>query len=120
MSKLSSKSKRQVNWGIDTKDAPYVKAAELKEGEIYNLHGAFLTADNGYGIGAVLITDVDGEVTLVNAPAATVEIVKEILEDTEIQESIKEGNEAFKVRSYMNNKLKKAKKCFAIDFVEAE
>lgn len=118
MSKLSAKSKKQVSWGVDTKDAPYIKASELEEGEVYNLLGAFITPDNGYGLGGVLITEVSGEVTLVNTPASAVEIIKEILDDVEIQESIKAGNEGFKVRSYMNTKLKKAKKCFAIDFVE--
>lgn len=120
MSKLSSKSKKQVNWDVNTEGAEYVKAAELKEGEVFTLHGAYLTKDNGYGLGSVLITDIDGVITCVNAPQATVDIVKEILEDTEIQESIKAGHEGFKVRAYMNNKLKKPKKCFAIDFVEIQ
>ena len=93
---LSRHNTNVINWGIDTKDFPYVKISELKEGETYPLLGCFITADNGYGEGAVFITD--GK--LVNVPQRYVDLVKEIRSSEEDVQQIKEGRAAFRYASF--------------------
>lgn len=93
---LSRHNTNIINWGIDTKDYPYVKLSELEEGKSYPLLGCYITADNGYGEGAVFITD--GR--LINVPQRYTDLVKEIRASEEDVQQIKDGKAAFKYSTF--------------------
>lgn len=93
---LSRHNTSIINWGIETQDFPYVSLKNLTEGESYPLLGCFITPDNGYGDGAVFITD--GK--LVNVPQRYVDLVKDIRSNEEDIRQIKEGRAAFKYTSF--------------------
>ena len=80
-----------INWEIDTKDFPYRKLQELEEGKSYSLRGCFISPDNGYGEGAVLISDD----ALINIPQRYVQMVQMIRDDSEAVEQIKAGHAGF-------------------------
>ena len=90
-----------IDWGIKTDDLEFKKALDMKDGE-YPFLGGWISPDNGYGEGAVIITDG----YLVNAPSGFVDVLKEIRNDPEAVELIKEGNEIFCVEHYESKKYK--------------
>lgn len=71
---LTRYNRTGINWGIDTENFEYKKLSELTEGQVYPLRGMFVTPDNGYGEGAVLITDS----CMVNIPQRYVAMINEI------------------------------------------
>ena len=42
-------------WGVDTTNFEYKKPAELDLEKVYTMRGLFISKDNGYGEGLVLI-----------------------------------------------------------------
>ena len=81
-------SKRFV---VDNSEFPYIKLKELVEGRQYPVLGYFVTKDNGYGEGAVIIiADYN-----VNIPPRYVKTFKEWQTDPEIDHLINEGKVAF-------------------------
>lgn len=110
---FSKFNKGTIDWGIDTKDWKYKKCADLKLDTTYAFKGCFITADNGYGKGAVIISDG----ILVNAPQYFVDTVREIIADADSLEQIKSGHAGFKLSTYEN---KQKKLCFRIILVDVE
>ena len=91
-----------INWGINTDHFPYKKLSELEAGKTYPLLGCFVTPDNGYGEGAVLITTD----ALVNVPQRYVETVMNIRADREAVDEIKAGKVGFHFETFKNPKYK--------------
>ena len=96
-------SKKSIDWGVDTTGYVFKKAKDLKLDTPYPLRGLYISSDNGYGEGAVIITDG----FMVNCPQRMVEKFKQIMDDAEAVESIKAGNETFHAEKYFNKKQKK-------------
>lgn len=111
---ISRRSKNNVNWGIDTENWPYVKLADLEQFKRYPLHGCFITPDNGYGKGAVLISDQ----MLVNIPARYVDTVADIANTAEDVEQIRAGKAEFSYSEFMSEKYHR--KGYRIDFHDVE
>ena len=96
-------SKKSVDWGVNTEGYVFKKASDLKLDTHYSVKGLYISADNGFGEGAVIITDG----FMVNCPQRMVETFKKILDDAEAVEQIKAGKETFHVETYFNKKQKK-------------
>lgn len=101
-----------INWGIETEGMPFKKLSELEEGKVYTLRGCFATPDNGYGPGAVLITDD----ALINVPQRYVDLVQTIRNDPDDIEQIKEGKAGFRYSVFQSQKYKN--KGYGIDLVD--
>lgn len=93
---LKKFNRNVINWEINTESFPYIKLKDLEEGKDYPLRGCFTSPDNGYGEGAVLITDS----AMINIPQRYVSLVNEIREDPEAVEQIKAGKAAFHYVSF--------------------
>lgn len=91
-----------INWGVETDDFPYKKLADLRKEKTYPLLGCFVTPDNGYGAGAVLITSD----ALINIPQRYVETIMQIRNDPECVEEIKSGKVGFHYVTFRNPKYK--------------
>ena len=101
-----------IDWGIDTKEMDFAKCGEMEQETPLNVHGFFITSDNGYGRGAVAILDD----VLLNLPQRYVETVDTILSDDEMIEEIKEGRVAIKISTFTSKKYKKVG--YDVTFVE--
>ena len=101
-----------IDWGIDTKDMDFKKCGEMPQKTGLRVHGFFITADNGYGRGAVAILDD----VLLNLPQRYVETVDTILSDDEMIEEIKTGKVAIEISSFISKKYKKVG--YDVTFVE--
>mgnify|MGYP006908808508 CR=1 FL=1 len=99
---LKKYNRTGINWSIETEGFPYVKLSDLKEGETYVLRGCFVTPDNGYGEGAVFITD--GQ--FVNIPQRYVELVNTIRSTKEDVQDIIDGKVGFHYQTFQNPKYK--------------
>ena len=96
-------SQKSVDWGVNTEGYVFKKAADLKLETHYSVKGLYISADNGFGEGAVIITDG----FMVNCPQRMVDKFKQIMGDPEAVESIKAGKETFHVETYYNKRQKK-------------
>lgn len=95
--------KKNPTWNYDTTDFEYVKTSDVyaKIGDKpFNVHGVFVTPDNGYGEGAVLIADK----CFVNAPKNFVSTVKEILNDDNAVSEINEHGVQVFIEKYYSKK----------------
>lgn len=108
-----SKFNKAVNykWNIKTEGFEYKKCSEMPIDTELPLKGCFITADNGYGKGAVFITDKE----YVNIPQRYVDTVIEILKDNESITQIESGHAAFKITTFTN---KQKKLCYSIDLLD--
>lgn len=88
---------------VDNSEFPYIHLRELVPGKEYPLFGCYVTKDNGYGEGAVLITaDYN-----VNIPGRYVSKVRAFLSDPEIIAQINDGKAYFKYETGFSTKYKK-------------
>ena len=110
--KITKLNHTGIDWGIDTKNMVFTKCGEMPLGTPLELHGVFITPDNGYGRGAVAILDD----TLMNMPQRYVEVVETILDDDEMIEEIKSGKVGIIVSEFTSKKYKKIG--YDITFVE--
>lgn len=110
LSKLN-KTSSNVDWGVETKDWEYRKCKDLEEDKVYPLKGCFITPDQGYGVGGVLISDN----FLLNVPARFVDDIRTILADEELISEIKSGKDSFKVSSFDS---KYGKKGYRVTFID--
>lgn len=101
MSLAKYNKNNRVDFGVDTKDWEFKKALEMYDGE-YPFRGCFITKDNGYGEGVVIISDG----YLVNAPTSFLDTAKELLADEEVINLIKKGDEVFTLEHYESTKYK--------------
>lgn len=107
-----NKSFNKVEWGVDTKELKFKKCSELEVGREYPLLGCFITPDNGYGLGAVLIT----EGFLVNVSNRLVETIQEICNNADDIEQIKSGKAGFKISTYESKQFHKT--CYDVEFTD--
>lgn len=91
---------KNVTWDINTEGFKYIKLSDLQPDTAYDLHGAFITADHGYGEGAVLIM----ADCLVNIPERYVDIVKALTADEGVVADIKAGKCAFMYSTFTSKK----------------
>ncbi len=110
---FSKFNKGTIDWEVDTKDWPYKKCSDLKVDTLYPFKGCFITADNGYGKGAVIISDG----ILVNVPQHFVDTARDIMADEEAVAQIKAGHAGFKLGTYEN---KQKKVCYRVTLVDVE
>lgn len=89
ISNYNSKGKQFV---VDNSDFPFIKLRDLVPGREYPLFGCFVTKDNGYGEGAVLITADNN----VNIPNRYVDKIRSFQNDPDVIDQINEGKAAFK------------------------
>lgn len=94
---------KRIDWKVDTKDYPFKKTSELELGKAYDFKGCYVSKDNGYGEGGVIISDH----IMVNTPASFVETIKEIMADESAIADIVAGKLAFKVDTYVSEKYKR-------------
>lgn len=87
---------KAIDWGVNTDGWQFKKVAELIPNEVYPVKGCFITGDNGYGEGAVLISNG----YLVNIPPRYVEIVREIMNSADDIEQIKSGKCGFRYSEF--------------------
>lgn len=80
-----------IDWGINTEGFPFKKLKDLPEGTTFRLRGCFVSPDNGYGPGAVLITDTEN----INIPQRYVDTINDIRNDPEAVQEIKDGKAGF-------------------------
>lgn len=111
---FSKWSKKNVRWDYETKGFEFVKASEVEEGVVYPIHGVFITPDKGFGEGAVVILDDK----LLNAPSASVETIRDIINDDESVELIKAGKAGVRVYTYTSKKYKRTG--YGLEFVDIE
>lgn len=107
-----NRNRTTIDWGIDTKDFKYVKLGELVPDEVLPLFGMFISKDNGYGEGAVLIS----KDILVNIPERYVDDVKAIMSDPETVADIKSGKCGFKYSEFVSKKHHRTG--YAVEFVD--
>lgn len=98
--------KKNPTWNYDTTDFDYVKTSDVfaKIASVpFIIHGVFLTSDNGFGEGAVLIADK----CFVNAPKNFVSIAKEILNDDNAVNEINEHGAKVFIEKFYSKKYKR-------------
>lgn len=96
-------SNQSIDWGVNTEGMKFQSLDTLKVDQPYKVLGMFITPDNGYGQGAALIT----EYGLINLPQRYVDTVKEILNDPDTVEQIKEGKAGFFYNTFISKKYKR-------------
>lgn len=93
----------KVNWKVDNKDFAYIKLNELVEGREYPFLGCFISKDNGYGEGAVIITaDYN-----VNVPSRYVDLFRRLMMDPKVVKQANEGKAAFKYEKFYSEKYRR-------------
>lgn len=90
-------------FNIDNADFPFIKLRDLVPGREYPLFGCFITPDNGYGEGAVLIT-ADSNV---NIPGRYCAKIKEFLNDQEVIDQINDSKAAFSYKKEYSEKYQR-------------
>lgn len=80
-----------IDWEFNTEGFQYRKLKDLPENVTFRLRGCFVTPDQGYGPGAVLITDHE----FINIPQRYVQTLADIREDPEAVAEIKAGKAGF-------------------------
>lgn len=88
---LTDHNSTKANWEIDTDGFEFVKLQTLTEGQHYPLRGCFVSPDNGYGRGAVLISND----RYVNIPQRNVEMIEDVCRDQSAVDEINSGKAFF-------------------------
>lgn len=108
----------KTTFGIDTKDFPFVKLADIYNSAddggndtIHKINGIYVHKSQ-LGDSPVII-DADKK-RLVNLPSHTAETVREILADDEAVQAIKDGKVGYTIYEYESH----GKKCYSIIFVD--
>ena len=101
-----------IDWGVDTSDFPFVKCSEMELEKKLPISGMFITPDSGYGEGAIVIL----EDSLLSLPQRYVGQIKEMMDDSEIVETIKAGKAAVIVTTFESKKFKKTG--YDVEFTE--
>lgn len=100
-------------WSYNSEGFEYKKCKDLELGKVYPLHGCFITADNGYGRGAVFTTDT----CHVNVPQSLVETIEQINKTEAFIQQIEEGHAGFIISTYEN---KQKRICYDVKLVDLD
>lgn len=87
------------SYDFEKKDRPFVKLADLQEGQRYPIQALLINTSGKFGAQGVIITD-DAQV---NLPKHLTELVKELRQDQEVTDAINERQLAFEVYSFTSN-----------------
>lgn len=93
-------------WNHNTDGFEYYKTSEVFEKikeKTLTMRGIFITPDNGYGKGAVIITDK----FLLNTPSAFVSVAEEILSDDDAVKEIDSTGTKFHIETFVSKKFKR-------------
>lgn len=115
MGLMSKYNKGSIDWGMDTKDFPYVKLSEMTVGKIFNVQGIFINNKGNFGSHAVVISDG----ALIDLPSHLTEAVQNMLQDSEVIKAIKEGKVQAKVKTYNASNFGN-KECFSVEWLDKE
>ena len=100
-----SKYRRNVSidWGVDTSQYPFVKCSDMELDTKIPVYGIFITPDSGYGEGAIVIL----EDSLLSLPQRYVGQIKDMMDDQEVVQAIKDNQAAIIVTTFESKKFKK-------------
>ena len=100
-----SKYRRNVSidWGVDTSQYPFVKCSDMELDTKIPVYGIFITPDSGYGEGAIVIL----EYSLLSLPQRYVGQIKDMMDDPEVVQAIKDNQTAIIVTTFESKKFKK-------------
>ena len=100
-----SKYRRNVSidWGVDTSQFPFVKCSDVELDAKIPVYGMFITPDSGYGEGAIVIL----EDALLSLPQRYVGQIKDMMDDADVVQAIKDGQAAIIVTTFESKKFKK-------------
>ena len=101
-----------IDWGIDTTDYPFVKCSEMDLEKKLPIYGMFITPDSGYGEGAIVIL----EDSLLSLPQRYTAQIKDMMDDPEVVQVIKDKKAAIIVTTFESKKFKKTG--YDIEFTE--
>lgn len=105
---------KRVDWGIKTEGMEFKKCADMALNTVLTIRGCFITPDNGFGEGAVLI--MDG--FLLNIPARYVDQIKAVVDDADIIDQIKAGKAGIKITTFESPKFKRTG--YNVEFIDIE
>ena len=105
---------RRIDWGIKTEGMEFKKCADMTLDTVLPIKGCFITPDNGYGEGAVII--MDGY--LLNIPNRYVSQIKAVVEDENIISQIKAGKAGIKITTFESSKFKKTG--YNVEFIDID
>lgn len=89
-----------VQWAVDNSEFSYVKLNELVKNQRYPLFGFYVTKDNGFGEGAVLITaDFN-----INIPNRYVDLLRKMAQDPQVVEEINDGRGWFSYDTFISDR----------------
>lgn len=108
-------NKNVVEWNVKTEGFSFKKISELvsKGVEKVQVFGFFFVKSESYGFQPVAIL----KDCLLNLPIHKVEVIKEMLANSEVIEAIKNGECSIKFRHYHS---KYNRECFDFDFCNTE
>lgn len=101
-----------IDWGVDTSDYPFVKCSEVDLEKKIPIYGMFITPDSGYGEGAIVIL----EDSLLSLPQRYVNQIKDMMDDNDVVEAIKNSKAAIIVTTFESKKFKKTG--YDVEFTE--
>lgn len=111
---FASKFNKSVNFDIDTNGFTYGKLADLynpNEKAVYKIDGCYIQKGNLDVAPVFIVAD---KKMLVNIPSHLTETVREILNDEEAVDDIRNGKAGFTIYEYESH----GKKCYSIRFVD--
>lgn len=103
MSLKDHNTTRKNPFTFDSSALPYIKVRDLEPGKSYPLRSMFITPDNGYGEGAVLVTDFAN----VNVPQRYVDTIRGVWDDPESVDQVNRGEGSFHYVVGYSKKFKK-------------
>ena len=112
MGLMNKFNKGSINWGVDTKDMPYIKLSDLKVGEERPIRGLFINSKGNFDAHPVAIVNN----TLIDLPSHLTDTVNEIVADQEAVEAIKAGKVGIKVREYTAKKYNR--ECKSVEWID--
>ena len=92
-----------IDWGIDTTSYPFVKCSDVELDTKIPIFGMFITPDSGYGEGAIVILEDE----LLSLPQRYVGQIKDMMDDEDVVQAIKDNQAAIIVTTFESKKFKK-------------
>ena len=117
MSTFASKLNKPT-FNVDTTDFNFMKLADLYKSKkhggkdtIHVINGVFIN-ESQYGLNPVIISE--PYKALINLPKHTAGAIKQILDDPELIQAIKDGKAGFTIYTYESHN----RECYSINFVD--
>ena len=117
MSFANKHNKGAIDWGVDTKDYPYIsreEAFKTDKDKVYQLKGLYINKKGNFGDHPVAIC----EGFFIDLPDYMTDDVKEILASEDDINDIKSGIVGFKLEEFVDKKFKKT--CYGVKWVDIE